>query len=236
MIAGRFAHKIIGGTATFALVQPLRGTSMAISDPPERSKQTLSFAQYIEQESLSDVKHHFHHGVLIDVAGASLEHNIICGNLIRAMGNALDDSDCVVMPGDMKVFVSPNVAYYPDIVVVCAEPLVTLGEALQNPVLVAEVLSPSTAAFDRGGKFREYRSVPSLRHILFIEQDSPVIEHYERNAAEAWTLRGENDALQQNLELTVSGHRASLPLSKIYRNVTFPAVAPSAIDPATIQE
>ena len=204
---------------------------MAIATAPDRLKQTLSFAEYIEQERVGDVKHHYYYGRLIEVARATYKHNVISGNLIASIGNALVSSGCIVLPGDMRIFVSQHVVYYPDVVVVGAKPMVTFGDALQNPVLIAEILSPSTAAFDRGQKFRQYRTIPSLRHYLLLEQDSPVIEHFERDDADSWTLRGEYSALEQILEMTISGHKVSLPLSKIYRNVMFPAVAPSATDP-----
>ncbi len=200
-------------------------TENALSQNP-----LMSFAEYIEHERASDVKHHYYYGRLVEVAGASYEHNVISGNLIISLGVALDDADCSVMPSDMKVFVSPNVSYYPDVIVSCGAPLVTFAEALQNPVLIAEILSPSTAAHDRGEKFRQYRTITSLQHYLLLEQDRPILEHFERDAAGVWTLRGEYDALEQNLELTISDHKISLPLSKIYRNVTFPAVAPSATE------
>jgi Uma2 family endonuclease len=218
---------------------------MAIATAPALSEQTsndfsqnslMSFAEYIEHERASDVKHHYYYGRLIEVAGATYEHNYISGNLIIALGVALNDANCGVMPSDMKVFVSQDVAYYPDVVVICAEPLITSGEALQNPVLVAEILSPSTAALDRGEKFRQYRTISSLRHYLLLEQDRPIVEHFERDNAGIWALRGEYDALEQNLELTISDHAVSLPLSKIYRNITFPAVAPSSIVPSTTEE
>ena len=209
---------------------------MVIANPPERSKQMLSFAEYIDQERTSDVKHHYYYGMLIEVAGATYEHNVISANLIGAFIIALDNTDCRALGSDQKIFVSPNVGYYPDIVVTCGPPLITMGEALQNPMLIAEILSPSTAANDRGEKFRQYRTVSSLHHYLLLEQDRPIIEHFERDDTGVWTLRGEYDALEQHLELTVSGHPISVPLAKIYRNVTFPAVAPSAIDPATTEE
>lgn len=204
---------------------------MAIATAPERSKQTLSFAEYIEQERVSDVKHHYYYGRLIEVAGATYEHNVISANLIGSFIIALDETECRPLGSDQKIFVSPNVTYYPDVAVTCGDPLITFAEALQNPVLIAEILSPSTAAFDRGQKFRQYRTIPSLRHYLLLEQDSPVIEHFEQDDAGAWILRGEYDALEQTLEMTISGHKVSLPLSKIYRSITFPAVAPSATDP-----
>ncbi|MES2462024.1 MAG: Uma2 family endonuclease [Armatimonadota bacterium] len=107
---------------------------------------------------------------------------------------------------------------------------------MQNPVFIAEILSPSTAAFDRGEKFRQYRTVTSLEHYLLLEQDRPIIEHFERDRAGVWVLRGEYDALEQNLALTVGDNSLSLSLSKIYRNITFPASAPPAAVAETTEE
>jgi Uma2 family endonuclease len=211
---------------------------MATATSPVRSEQPapdlsqnslMSFAEYIKQERAGDVKHHYY-GRLIEVAGATYEHNVISGNLIIALGTALADANCSVMPSDMKVFVSPNVSYYPDVVVSCGTPLVTLEEALQNPVFIAEILSPSTAANDRGEKFRQYRTISSLRHYLLLEQDRPIVEHFERDDTGIWALRGEYDTLEQNLEMTIIGQKISLPLSKIYRNITFPAPSAAALE------
>lgn len=202
---------------------------MAIATAPEHSKQRLSFAEYIEQERISHVKHHYYYGRLIEVAGASLEHNTICGNLIVTLGTALAGTDCRVMPSDMKIFISQNVGYYPDVVVACGLPLIAFGEALQNPILIVEVLSPSTVAFDRGKKLREYLTIPSLRHILFVEQDSPVIDHYFKGEDGVWIIGGAFNTLEQGLSLTIHGKRVILPLSNIYNFVTFDELLSDAI-------
>jgi Uma2 family endonuclease len=182
----------------------------------------MTLAEYIAFERNSVTKHHFYYGRLIEMSGAAYEHNLISANLIGLLFAALDDTNCRAVTSDQKIYVSPDVIYYPDVALLCGDPMITFEEALQNPTLIAEVLSPSTAAYDRGEKFRQYRAIASLRHYLLVEQDSPIIEHFERNGSGSWMLRGEYTSLKQSLELTVDGKTIALPLSRIYRDVTFP--------------
>ena len=157
------------------------------------------------------------------MAGASYEHNLVSNNLIVALGLALKGTNCRTMGGDMKIFISPEVGFYADVLVHCAAPLLAFGEALQNPVLIAEVLSSSTEAFDTGEKFAQYQTIDSLRHVLFLEQDTCFIQHYARNENGTWILRGRYDQLSQNIPLTVGDAVISLPLADIYQFVEFSA-------------
>ena len=205
-------------SATLSPAPPLPQTPT----PKGLSPRRLTFAQYMEWERKSDVKHHFYFGELIEVAGATYEHNTINANFVSLLNAALEETICHAVASDMKVFISPDAIYYPDTVVLCGDPLINPEEALQNPVLVAEVLSSSTEGFDRGQKFQQFRRIESLQHILFLQQNRPIIEHYEKNADGIWIMRGEYEELTQNLTLTISGTLVVLPLSKIYRFVTFP--------------
>lgn len=190
----------------------------------------LTWAEYVEQEIKSPVKHHYYLGELIEVAGATLEHNTLCGNLIGELGAALRGTDCCVLPSNMKVKVSGSVAYYPDVVVCCGQPSITWGDALQNPVLIAEVLSDSTAALDRGPKFQQYHTLASLRHLLFIEQYRPFVEHWEQDDTGTWKFAGQYDALDQTLTFTLGGRQVSIALSDLYRFVVFAPDAEPADD------
>lgn len=184
----------------------------------------LTFAEYVERERASNIRHDFYSGELHEVERGTLEHNTIAANLVGALTNALETTGCRVLGSDQKIYISERVGYYPDITVLCDSPLVAFGEALQNPVLLGEVLSDSTAANDRGAKFRHYRGITSLQHYLLIEQDTPFIEHYECGEDGIWTLRGEYAALDGTLQLSLSGTPISIPLARIYRFVTFPEV------------
>ena len=183
----------------------------------------LTFAEYMALERRSDTKHHLLKGKLLPVASASYEHNLVSNNLIVALGLALKGTNCRTMGGDMKVYISPDVGFYPDVLVHCAPPLLAFDEALQNPVLIAEVLSPSTEAFDTGEKFAQYQTIDSLRHVLFLEQDTCFIQHYERGENDTWVLCRRYDQLSQNIPLTVGGAAISLALADIYQFVEFAA-------------
>jgi Uma2 family endonuclease len=91
---------------------------------------------------------------------------------------------------------------------------------------VVEVLSDSTAAFDRGGKFRDYRTLESLRYYLLVDQYQPTVECYERGADDSWTLRAYAD-LAATVPLTLGGVTLSLPLARVYRRVAFAEETPA---------
>ena len=211
---------------------PKRGLVVSRHDP-SRVVGRMTLDEYVAFERDSLEKHELIDGEVARMAGGSPEHNLISANVLRAFGNSLESAgaNCDVYGSDQKLYVGPKSSYYPDVTVVCGEAQFDERDILRNPVVIVEVLSPSTAAFDRGEKSRQYRTMASLHHYLLLEQDRPIIEHYERDDTGVWTIRGEYDALEQNLELTISEHQISVPLAKIYRNVTFPAVALSATDP-----
>ncbi len=107
---------------------------------------------------------------------------------------------------------------YPDVSVVCGKPLLAdeQKDVLLNPIVIFEVLSPSTELYDRGLKFQLYRSIPSLREYILVDQNKVQIEHYIRQDSSAWTLR-DHQGLEQELKLDSIG--VSLPLRLIYAGV-----------------
>ena len=117
------------------------------------------------------------------MAGASREHNLIAANLVRRIGNQLDGRPCETYTNDMRVLVSQTGLYtYPDVIVVCGEALFLdeNEDTLLNPTVIAEVLSPTTEAYDRGKKFGHYRRLESLREYVLVAQDEVLVEHYVR--------------------------------------------------------
>lgn len=195
---------------------------MASATLSPSSPARLTFAEYMALEKQSNTKHHFHKGKRLPVAGATYEHNTINANFAMLLNVALENTICHAVSSDMKVFVSREAAYYPDTVVICGNPRLDFDEALQNPVLIAEVLSPSTETFDRNEKFEQYKTIASLRHIVFLGQNAPFVQHYEKSGEDKWTLNGEIADLSQHLPLVIEGKTVVLPLSKIYRFVEFP--------------
>ena len=161
---------------------------------------TFSFEEYLEMEETSIEKHEFHNGQLHTMAGASKIHNHISGRVITALNNCLDDSDedYAVCTSDMKVRITAkNKAVYPDVTVIQGEAVYYLGNerVVMNPILLVEVLSDSTEAYDRGKKFEFYKTLPTFREYVLLSQDTPKVEVFflknqEENVWETTTYEG----------------------------------------------
>src|ERR1700761_6943812 len=119
----------------------------------------ISPQEYLIHERASREKHEYFKGQVIAMAGASLAHNRIVGNLMREIGILLKNAPCEILPSDIRVSVPSGESYmYPDAVIVCGEPemMDNKFETLKNPVVIFEILSPSTEDHDRGKKFFFY--------------------------------------------------------------------------------
>ena len=184
----------------------------------------LTPEEYIAAERKATLKSEYLSGEIVAMSGASLAHNLITMNTGNGLYNQLMESGCRVLASDMRVGISAGVSYfYPDIVVVCDEPRFEddVFDTLINPQVVIEVLSDSTANYDRGEKFRRYRQLESLQEYILISQDQVHIEHHLRQGKQ-WVL-SEFSELENVLPLTSIG--AELSLRQIYRFVEFEADA-----------
>lgn len=151
--------------------------------------QRLTAEEYLARERAAETKSEFYAGEVFAMTGASRRHNLIVANLVRVLGNQLVDRDCEVYAADMRVRVPATDSYvYPDVVAVCGEPRLEDAEldTLLNPTLIVEVLSRSTADFDRGGKLEHYRTVESLAEVLILAQDRAHAEHWVRRTDGHW--------------------------------------------------
>lgn len=190
---------------------------------PQRYAGPYTIADWVAFEDTQDRKQQLRNGEFVEMAGASYDHNAITGDLYVELAIALRGTGCEALGSDQRVHIDNRNGYYPDIVVVCGEPQIDFAEAIRNPFLIVEVLSPSTAADDRGDKFADYRTRPSLQHYLLIEQTKPSIEHYEKGGSGLWTLVAEHHSLAEILTIRINGDTTiSLPLASIYRRVVFP--------------
>ncbi|MCG3160427.1 MAG: hypothetical protein JMDDDDMK_01496 [Acidobacteria bacterium] len=183
-------------------------------------KPRLTFDEYLEIESKAEFKSEFVNGEMYAMAGASPEHNIITANVIIEIGKRLQRPPCAVYSGDqlLKVFAREN-GRYPDVTVVCGEPQYHKNpflDALLNPTLLVEVLSPTTEAYDRGIKAEEYRNIPSLKEYLLIAQNRYHVEHYVRQADNQWLLSRYNSP-QDTIRLAAIN--CELPLAEVYKMV-----------------
>lgn len=186
--------------------------------------------QYLEIERQAEYKSEYHSGQMFAMAGASRPHNLIVSNLVREIGNRLKGKPCETYPSDMRVLVAATGLYtYPDVSVACEEPefLDSKGDVLLNPLVIVEVLSDSTEAYDRGAKFALYQKLPSLKEYILVSQNTPQVERYVRQGKESW-LYSRVDVLESEVALDTLGCR--LPLPEIYDRVTFTAAEPGTIE------
>ncbi len=178
-------------------------------------------AEYLALERGAATKSEYFDGQIFAMAGASRRHNLIAGNVVRDLGVELRHRPCEVYPGDMRVKVTDTGLYtYPDVVVVCTEPEFEDSEldTLLNPTVLIEVLSESTADYDRGKKFEQYRALPSVQEVLFLAQDSIHVVHYRRQDDETWILQETRD---RDGSLAMASIEAGLSVAEIYAKVRF---------------
>ncbi len=186
-------------------------------------------AEYLEFERQSEERHEFIDGVVLAMAGESPQHSIINFNLITEIGVAIKGTSCRGFSPNMKVRSGEQTIAnsikglfsYPDLTVVCGEPHFhdKAGDVLINPNVIFEVLSPSTATFDRSEKFRRLRTFnESLTDYVLVWQTQPLIEHFERQATGQW-LMTEVSGLEN--ELHIASINCRLKLSEIYDRVEF---------------
>lgn len=181
----------------------------------------LTPREYLARERQAEIKHEFVLGEIFAMSGASPAHNRICFNLAGRISPALAGGPCQGYSSDQRVAVPGSVLYtYPDITVVCGEPEFDEydPDTLVNPTLIVEVLSPSTEAWDRGGKFAHYRRLPSLREYVLIAQDRPRVECYLRRGEE-WIL---TEFSGMDAVLTLASVQSQVPLTEIYDRVNLP--------------
>ena len=182
----------------------------------------MTLAEYLEWEPLQTEKHEFWDGQVFSQAGGTRRHSLVGSNLLRSAGNLLVGHPFQAHGSDMRVHVeATGYQAYPDVSVVCPPVERDSEHVISNPILLAEVLSPSNEDFDRGTKFGHYRTIPSLREYLVVWQDCARIEQHTKTKEGFWLLR-EIIGPEQSIRLE-SLDDASVKLSDIYDKVEFPA-------------
>lgn len=187
------------------------------------AQQVMTEAEYLAFERASDTKHEFLDGHVYAMSGASRVHNLICSYIAANIANQTRNHPLEVYMCQMRLKVEATGLYtYPDISIVCGEAQLADGEfdTLLNPVLIIEVLSPSTERYDRGKKFHHYQQLPSLQEYILIAQDSPRIERFLRQDDDTWLLTNVT-GLESSLPL--ASVDAALALAEVYQKVTFEA-------------
>lgn len=186
----------------------------------------LTEAEYLARDRAATVKSEFLDGVMYAVAGASYAHNVVTDDLARHLGNQLASGPCRTLSHDMRVKVrATGLNTYPDVIVLCGPPEFDgdRTDVLVNPAVLIEVLSDSTASYDRGTKFRHYKQIPSLREYVLVAQDEPAVDRYVRQADGTWV---HSDFVGLDAVVEFVAVPARVGLADIYAGVTFPESPP----------
>ncbi len=188
-----------------------------IVEPPRR----YSPEEYLAIEVDSAERHEFRNGEIILMAGALPNHNRITLNIGGFLNFASRGKPYQVFAADQRLWIPAHQIYtYPDVTVIQGDLALKEGrrDTLLNPVLIVEVLSDSTAAYDRGDKFEAYRSIPEFQEYLLVSQSSQRIEHYVKRSPKKWDFQA-YDETDMMVQLETIG--VELAIVDIYDKVEF---------------
>ena len=185
---------------------------------PQAAPRRISRAEYLALEEVSSERHQYLDGEVFAMTGGTFNHSAIAGNVHTALSIRLAGVSRRPMNGDMRIHTPSGLDTYPDVSVFCGKPELTDEQrTLLNPVVIVEVLSPSTRSYDRGDKFVHYRSIASLRDYLLADAEAVAVEHFRRAPdGREWVLHEYRDLGDAVPLPAIAGE---LPLAEIYRDV-----------------
>jgi Uma2 family endonuclease len=190
---------------------------------------TTTAEEYLAFERQAQERHEFVEGIIFAMSGGTREHSLVASNAAAELHSLLRSRPCEVYGDNLRVKVSETGDYvYPDVVIACGDIQFEDAESdtLLTPLVVVEVLSPSTEAYDRGKKAALYRQIPSLQHYVLIAQDRISVEVFTRMDA-AWVLT-EARRLEDSVRLEAIG--CDLALAEVYAKVQFPSADAAVTD------
>ncbi|MEH2245348.1 Uma2 family endonuclease [Nostoc sp.] len=177
----------------------------------------LTPEEYFAWEEQQLEKHELINGQVYAMSGGSVNHSRIAIRFTTMFDTHLDASSCITGNSDLKVnIVGANNYIYPDASVTCDDRDKTTTQYITYPCLIVEVLSTSTEAYDRGGKFRMYRQNPALIDYLLVSSTSIEIDLYHKNDAGDWLIINykAGDAIK------LKSINLNFPIEQVYRGLT----------------
>jgi Uma2 family endonuclease len=179
-------------------------------------QQKYTIEEYLQMERASDVKHEYYQGEIFAMAGASNRHITISSSLMGELYARLKTSPCFPYGSDMRMHIPENTLFtYPDISIICGE-IITFDKdkdtALQ-PTILIEILSKSTRNYDRGGKFKLYRDIPTLKEYMLVDSENIGVEIFRINEHNHWELE-EYKSLKEIV--TLPAINVSISMEDIY--------------------
>ena len=184
--------------------------------------------EYLEFERHSEIKHEYIDGEIYAMAGTGGIHNIISGNLYISLRNHLQQSPCRTYFADMKVRLNQGKRFfYPDLVITCDRRDSPTAPYVNFPLLIIEILSESTENFDRGKKFHDYRTIPSLQEYVLVSSQEYLVEVFRRTENDLWILQ-----IYENLtdNVTLESLAVQLPLTEIYATLQLAPVPATNVE------
>jgi Uma2 family endonuclease len=189
-----------------------------------RQPKLYSFEKYLRREEKAVEKHEFYNGKIIKMPGGTDTPSEIAANTISALKIVVRPlpKKFRVYSSDLKIYLEPSdIGVYPDALVICQEPIYWQNrrDVIVNPLLIVEILSPSTQSFDRKGKFDLYQMLPSFQEYVLINADKPSVETRFREEPDLWRIKTE-DNINQSINLRSLG--VSISMADIYEDIVFP--------------
>lgn len=187
----------------------------------ETEKKTYTEDEYLEFERTSVGRWEYVDGEIRAMSGGTADHSTIALNIGAMLRAAVLFKGCRVFGWDMKVHTNSSTNTFPDVSVVCGPLVFHRGrkDILTNPILIVEVLSSSTEAYDRGEKFLHYQTIPSLTDYLLVSQDEARVLLYTR-AGDRWQPR---EVTGRDGEIYLPSVEMTLALSDVYALIDLPA-------------
>ena len=192
---------------------------MKVEDPAAAyNKKYITVEEYLLSENASEQKHEYFQGEVFAMAGASDDHNEIFSNLFISLGNKLRGSTCRPYGGDKRLHIPQSTLFtYPDISIYCKGiiPFDKDQNSSLNPTVLIEILSNSTEDYDRGGKFKMYRTISTLKEYVLIDSESVSAEIFRLNSTGHWELE-EYKSIEE--EILITALNFFMPMKEIYNN------------------
>lgn len=191
------------------------------ANPQDVPRHYFTLEEYFALERVGDARYEYWDGDIHCMSGGSRAHGTICANLVLSLGTSLRRGPCRAFTGDTAILTPGLPPYrYPDASAACGElkfKHVHGLDALVNPVLIVEVLSPTTKARDTGDKFAAYQAIETFSEYLLVAQDAPRVTHYARRPGGAWERR---DVTGLGAVVALESVGCELKMSDIYEGVT----------------
>jgi Uma2 family endonuclease len=187
----------------------------------QTEKRYYTPAEYLELEAIAEYRSEYHNGEIVPMTGGTTNHNTIAMNLVAFLKFALRDRDYCIYANDVRLWAAQYRRYvYPDLMIIQGEPIYegTGQTTVINPLVIIEVLSKSTKNYDQGDKFDFYRSLPSFKEYILIDQYQYYVEQFAKTADNKWMLTEYRSATDV---LALSSLDFQINFSDIYHRVNF---------------